>query len=1384
LISHGQQGAINYYSHQIIAGRKTVIKRIITFAVSFCLIFEQSSFAQVAGQIQIPGYLANLLPADNFSPAQLRSVIYNPAQEDFRLMLDAGDENMRSTQMDSTVSALWNYFQIGLRLPNSMFWVNLRPDSPRDVIDPNLEKTDVGKILLAADLQLKKDMARFTSPDTADGRLYWNKLYAKAEQIYGQADIEIPTITRPWIVPGEVIIKETAAGAYIYKAGLNVMLEQDYLKDSPFYSFSDPNQKEMNAYSSELIRNTILPRLIREVNSSKRYAGLRQVYYSVVLAQWFKSRLRGQAGAAAAKIDSKDLAGLTSSAAWSKDSYYNEYKRSFSQGEYKKEESVNTASGLSIRTYFSGGAMIDVEKAAMPVATIRSTGLGEDIDPGALIYAVTKDEKISRAPTDGRSPDQTQQTESANLKEAQNFMGALLWNYGPMISDALMPRYVDPVERSAKTYYMGIDLYLELKGKPDGYRPKGAQYTKEQLVGKNESEFTGYLVKRDANNDPYDSESEKRALNFATVLGMRANKKSAILARLTFFFSLVAEYAKSLVFDTGYTRRGQSTYTATTRKGSGKTTMLDRLRGLLIRPAVQNQNSIEALAKDVYNKIGNQEFGVVESQRKFREALDTANKERNISLNDSQRVDQYEQVLALFKGDVGSDNLKRIWRLKTQTEGSAAARAKDGGSAQEIEKRGIRNFLSGVDDPNILAILTFQMRTPAGKQEQFRYILIQKGDDDLAMANSSKSFIKKFNQRFAHTRYQRGVMDGVSIDRPESLRNAIRSLISAPPSTEAAGALMHAWGLLSAKERLDSSMVPEPLVLVDSIEALAGNPENETMVAKAIREIIFPWEQLRNKSGLDPAFFLKPSKPVLSAKPQPSQPKDGGNLMRFVEKYLRSRNLLNTETGKAVLALFRRLDQSGVADEKMSDMVMSFAGRYRRDSNDLHGITFGLLRSGLKGEDKDKYVLYSKFFEVLPRLLSNKDKKRINDILQNFEDAAIAYDNDQKKAKITFEKFLREYKTEWGNFVENMIEKGIVEQSGIEALLNGMRLMQTRDEIKAYLQERQEIIEKDSITISHVYADVMNEYRADADTADRIPTDEESGQIARESYLHSSEKLWRQSRALGNRRNDLIRESDMLEKLLSIDELDPGFLEQVRGIQKPSGLRSRLAQIYHGKQSEIEKVAASEQDSWNRAEDDRRIARGITVLSREDGDRVNAYHSSSDYYERQARALREQGRSINKELALIEDVWNNELFGNGRFDGGTQNEVQAIGNPVQQERGGIDFRAVPMVTQPGMGLNAPAIDMRQVQLLAEKSTITDLDKEWDAIQQQMKSKQMPYARMKGYVAVCCQRKADAKHMKTVTACVSDILKLEEKCAVVTCPEMKELLVIIEAVRVG
>lgn len=276
--------------------------KIIVFLFCFCFLFEQTGFAQVAGALNVAGQLnalRGLFVSDKFRPLHLRSLSYDASNNNFKLLLDKGDSlSLSQVELENKTKTLLNYFFIGLALPNDSFWVNLRPDSPDNIIDDYLAQTDIGRIMLEADLQLKKDTAQTTSPKTPEGKEYWDKLYQKAEQIFGSQNITIPTLTRPWIVPGEIIIRENVdktegPSAYIYKATLKVMLEQDYLKDSADYNFEDERLKELNEYSSQLIRELIIPKLNREVNTSKKYAPLRQVYYSLILAQWFKSRFAG-----------------------------------------------------------------------------------------------------------------------------------------------------------------------------------------------------------------------------------------------------------------------------------------------------------------------------------------------------------------------------------------------------------------------------------------------------------------------------------------------------------------------------------------------------------------------------------------------------------------------------------------------------------------------------------------------------------------------------------------------------------------------------------------------------------------------------------------------------------------------------------------------------------------------------------------------------------------------------------------------------------------------------------------------------------------------------------------------------------------------------------
>jgi hypothetical protein len=400
------------------------LRKILSLALTISLIFQQVRFASIATELNISGYRSRMgsnLAVEKFRPLHLRYFSYDALNDNFKVLVDKGDAykglspkgTVPEARLQSETQTLLSYFLVGLTLPDSMFWVNLRPDSEGQVIDQYLEKTDVGRIMLEADLQLKKDTASFTSPATPEGRVYWDKLYKKAAELYGYDNVTIPTLTRPWIVPGEIIIRESQDSAYVYKANLKVMLEQDYLKDSATYNFKDARSKALNEYSSQLIRELIIPKLTREVNSSKRYAPLRQVYYSLILAQWFKARNKGLPNL----IDARDLTNLISKESWTKTDYFKQYQKSFSQGEYNIQEPVRTPTGQVIRSYFSGGMKFNnITSSSMVIIPASQTA---SLVAKNLIAVPTISSPMGAAPA-ASSPVEEKSASSAVEEERQS----------------------------------------------------------------------------------------------------------------------------------------------------------------------------------------------------------------------------------------------------------------------------------------------------------------------------------------------------------------------------------------------------------------------------------------------------------------------------------------------------------------------------------------------------------------------------------------------------------------------------------------------------------------------------------------------------------------------------------------------------------------------------------------------------------------------------------------------------------------------------------------------------------------------------------------------------------------------------------------------------
>jgi D-alanyl-D-alanine dipeptidase len=406
--------------------KSSLFFKVVAITLCFLMVTEQSGYAQVAGQIDLAGRFSALRSSfsqDRFRPLHLRYLQYEPQTSNFKMLVDKGNlKSLSNSFAEQSTKTLLQYFLIGVALPNDSFWVNLRPDSPDNVIDPFLAQTDVGKILLEADVQLKKDTALATSPETREGKEYWDKLYKRAGEIFGSQNVTIPTLTRPWIVPGEIIVRESSDNAYVYKATLKVMLEEDYLKSTENrgqrtdYTFDDPRLKELNVYATEILREKIIPKLTLEVNTSKRYAALRQVYYSLILAQWFKQGFKAQpVGKDIPLPDSRDLTGLASKQAWSKDTYFQQYQKSFKEGEYNFKTPVSTPYGQVIRSYFSGGIDIDIAKAR-PARVSASSPLPAAVagSPNLLgVSGTTGSLAVSSAPA-APAPSQVEGPAAAN----------------------------------------------------------------------------------------------------------------------------------------------------------------------------------------------------------------------------------------------------------------------------------------------------------------------------------------------------------------------------------------------------------------------------------------------------------------------------------------------------------------------------------------------------------------------------------------------------------------------------------------------------------------------------------------------------------------------------------------------------------------------------------------------------------------------------------------------------------------------------------------------------------------------------------------------------------------------------------------------------------
>ena len=136
------------------------------------------------------------------------------------------------------------------------------------------------------------------------------------------------------------------------------MLEEDYLAQKLLGKrMNTPGSNvPVQNISKQVMREIVVPAVEKEVNEDKNFAQLRQIFYSLILAQWYQDVFKRS-------ILNKDysgrnkVAGIDLSDPKNKDRIYHQYLSAYKRGvfNYIKEETDRISQQPVPRKYFSGG---------------------------------------------------------------------------------------------------------------------------------------------------------------------------------------------------------------------------------------------------------------------------------------------------------------------------------------------------------------------------------------------------------------------------------------------------------------------------------------------------------------------------------------------------------------------------------------------------------------------------------------------------------------------------------------------------------------------------------------------------------------------------------------------------------------------------------------------------------------------------------------------------------------------------------------------------------------------------------------------------------------------------------------------------------------------
>ncbi|TXS40351.1 hypothetical protein EAO75_35845 [Streptomyces sp. uw30] len=294
-------------------------------------------------------------------------------QYSFSADLDPLKGDLRQSTGITTATQSSDAFFVWLSLSPQDFWVNLNPNEPDRIVDDKLGRTDAGRVLLEADLRMKKTVGKLIHPHSALGRKFWEGVRGDCMSF------------RNWILPAPASVHQDGDKLYILDAPLDVQMETQYLaKNGASSARSCPEQDQATEDHNEaLYRDLILPRLKKAINTAPEYAALRRVYLSRVAAEWYRELSRTKDTTYGDLIDSGDIDTWRTTDDWQPVDTFDRYVDSYTKGEFKVTDKTTEGNTTYVRSYVYGGVdltRIPLKKVTDDRFTSDFAGLPQSVD--------------------------------------------------------------------------------------------------------------------------------------------------------------------------------------------------------------------------------------------------------------------------------------------------------------------------------------------------------------------------------------------------------------------------------------------------------------------------------------------------------------------------------------------------------------------------------------------------------------------------------------------------------------------------------------------------------------------------------------------------------------------------------------------------------------------------------------------------------------------------------------------------------------------------------------------------------------------------------------------------------------------------------------------